>query len=273
MKPTRSPDRHHEPENRRGSFAELTTVRGDQSAPFRPSESSSTGVSGIERMASAARRASRVAHEQRLKNRPAKGEAQNIFDDHLGQPAMPTTLEITAPARMPRPSPATQCMVDPSVWRQRAGVAFVQSGQGLATAENIEERAEHAGIGGQQHEPPFQHGRFGRRADARRVIATMVVSSTETRLQSQATGPKFSQSYDNFRRSTGCAHCFGALASFVSLITFAISSSDSDLSCSEARSSRLLLARAVAKEAMAGIGREQREIVRRGWVTRRRDDQ
>ncbi len=36
------------------------------------------------------------------------------------KPARPKTLESTAPARMPTPSPATQCMVDPSVCRQRA---------------------------------------------------------------------------------------------------------------------------------------------------------
>src|ERR1700730_16690218 len=30
-------------------------------------------------------------------------------------PVMPRALESTAPARMPTPSPATQCMVDPSV--------------------------------------------------------------------------------------------------------------------------------------------------------------
>ena len=36
------------------------------------------------------------------------------------KPASPNTLESTAPAMMPTPSPATQCIVDPSVCRQRA---------------------------------------------------------------------------------------------------------------------------------------------------------
>ena len=36
------------------------------------------------------------------------------------KPEMPKALESTAPARIPMPSPATQCMVDPSACRQRA---------------------------------------------------------------------------------------------------------------------------------------------------------
>jgi hypothetical protein len=36
------------------------------------------------------------------------------------KPVSPNTLESAAPAMMPTPSPATQCIVDPSVCRQRA---------------------------------------------------------------------------------------------------------------------------------------------------------
>src|SRR5262249_60278206 len=35
------------------------------------------------------RAASHVAHEQRLENRPAEGEAENVFDDDLGQAGKP----------------------------------------------------------------------------------------------------------------------------------------------------------------------------------------
>ena len=68
------------------------------------------------------RAAGQAAHKQRLKNRPAKAEAQNIFNDHLGQACHTNDARNHLPAKMPRPSPATQCMVDPSVWRQRAAV-------------------------------------------------------------------------------------------------------------------------------------------------------
>ena len=84
-------------------------------------------------------------------------------------PAMPSTLESTAPARMPTPSPATQCMVEPSVCRHCAAVyCSCSPGQGLAAAEDVEEGADHAGIGGQQHEAPFHHRRFRRGADVDR---------------------------------------------------------------------------------------------------------
>jgi hypothetical protein len=112
------------------------------------------------------RAAGRVAHEQRLKNRPAKAEAQNIFDDHLGQAGNADD------ARNHRAGENAEAVAGDAMHGRsqrlapaRGGVAFVQSGQGLATAENIKERAEHPGIGGQQHEPPFQNGRFRRRAD------------------------------------------------------------------------------------------------------------
>src|SRR3979490_916759 len=71
-------------------------------------------------------------------------------------PARPKTLESTAPARMPTPSPATQCIVDPTPWRQRAASTLLQ------------ERPAHAGIRGQQHESPFEHRRFRRGADVHR---------------------------------------------------------------------------------------------------------
>ena len=84
-------------------------------------------------------------------------------------PVMPRTLASTAPARMPTPSPATQCMVEPSVCRHRAAVyCSCVPGQRLATAQHVEERADDAGVGGQQGEAPFHHRRFRRRPDVDR---------------------------------------------------------------------------------------------------------
>src|SRR5215475_3915862 len=50
----------------------------------------------------------------------------------------------------------------------RGDVAFVQTWQRLAAAEHVQERTDHAGIRGQQHEPPFEHRGFRRGADVHR---------------------------------------------------------------------------------------------------------
>ena len=78
-----------------------------------------------------------VAHEQRLEDRPAEGEAQDVFEDHFGEDRRCRGRSTAPrPARMPTPSPATQCMVDPSVCRHCArDVALVRPGQRLAAAE------------------------------------------------------------------------------------------------------------------------------------------
>src|SRR5262245_3286709 len=91
-----------------------------------------------------------VTHEQRLENRPAEGEAENVFDDDLGQAGKPEhareyrarqdTDAVTGDAmhgRSQRLPPA------------RGNVAFVEPWQWLRAAEHIEERADHAGISGQ----------------------------------------------------------------------------------------------------------------------------
>jgi len=62
---------------------------------------------------------SHPAHEQCLENYPAESKAEDILEDHLGSPGAAEDAGA-APARMPTPSPATQCIVDPSVCRQRA---------------------------------------------------------------------------------------------------------------------------------------------------------
>ena len=103
-------------------------------------------------------------------DRPTEGEPENVFEERpRSGPRRPKMVESTAPARMPTPSPATQCIVDPSVCRQRAAdILLMEAGEGFETAEDVEKGPDHPGIGGQQYEPPLENRGFGRGANVDR---------------------------------------------------------------------------------------------------------
>ena len=50
----------------------------------------------------------------------------------------------------------------------RGDILLMEPGQRLAAAQHVEKRPDHAGVGGEQDEPPFEDGRFWRAADVDR---------------------------------------------------------------------------------------------------------
>src|SRR5262249_29517433 len=99
-------------------------------------------------------------NEQRLENRPAEGEAENVLENDLGQASEPEHARERGAGNDATP------VAGDAVHRRsqrlppaRSDVALVQAGQRLAAAEHVKERADHAGIRGQQHESPFEHRR------------------------------------------------------------------------------------------------------------------